>query len=100
MAFTFDTLGLSGDNVLYVSVDPGNSISESNENNNLASFTITVSPPGLPDLEITNESIALSTASAREGDTVTVTATIRNRGRQPGIFPCISISATLHPVVF
>ena len=36
VTFTFDTMGLSGPNILYVVVDPENNIVEENETNNLA----------------------------------------------------------------
>jgi subtilase family serine protease len=62
--------------ILYYA-DYQNSIAESNENNNVASVQITVTPP-LPDLIVENQSVSPSTIVA--GNTINVSCTVRNRG--------------------
>ncbi len=78
VSFSFDTLGKGGTHVLYVVIDSENAIAETNEGNNSASVTIDIQEPVLPNLLIT--AIALSSSSLKEGDQLTVSATILNRG--------------------
>lgn len=87
VAFTFDTLGHAGQNMLYVSVDPDNTIGESTKANNMASFSINVQQPTLPNLIITTDGIQISPASPLEGNQVTISASITNRGSAVGNIP-------------
>lgn len=87
VAFTFDTLGHAGRNVLYVVLDQDNSIVETSESNNLALVSIDVQAPTLPNLTISPENIQISPASPKEGESVTVTGTITNRGAAAGAIP-------------
>ncbi len=104
--FSYDTLGHPGTNILYVSVDPDNTIGESSKANNEASISINVQPPTIPDLVIIADSILISPVSPKEGDQDTVSATITNRGAAVGNIP-IQISVgnqalgtkTIYPVL-
>ncbi|MDH4164481.1 MAG: hypothetical protein OEW15_17605 [Nitrospirota bacterium] len=106
VAFTFDTLGHRGANVLYVVLDQENAIAETNESNNTALFVLDVQQPVLPNLVVASDAIQLSTAAAGEGDIITVGATITNRGTAVGNIPVrISVDGqetaieTIYPVL-
>ncbi len=79
-AFSYDTIGKSGTNLLYFVVDPLNNIVESNEANNTASVSFQVQAPVLPDLVISTDNIQLSSVAPQEGDRITINATVRNLG--------------------
>ncbi|UCG68775.1 MAG: PKD domain-containing protein, partial [Thermoplasmata archaeon] len=79
---SWDTTGLSGLHFIYVVLDPGNSIDESDENNNKASNTITVS--GKPDFAIDSEDISLPGGSPKVGDEISIGITIHNDGTDSG----------------
>ena len=68
---------------LYVLVDPDDEIEESDEDDNLA-FRPFVSL-GLPDLVLTRAAVTFDPAYPREGEGVTITATIRNLGDQASL---------------
>src|SRR5574341_893697 len=87
LVFILDTLGRAGDNVLYVVADPQNTIAEANEGNNTSFFTLAVHPPVLPNLAITTDGILISPASTQEGEKITITATITNRGTSTSNIP-------------
>ena len=87
LSFTYDTLGHDGTNILYFVADPANTISETNEANNTASASLTVQPPALPNLVVTSNDILIAPANPREGEQVTITATVLNRGTAVGNVP-------------
>ncbi len=87
LVFDYDTLGKTGTNVLYVVVDPANTIAEASKTNNTASISIQVQPAVLPDLTISSADIQLTPASPREGDNLTVAATVHNLGTATGNIP-------------
>lgn len=72
----------AGDHLIRVLADPNNKISESDETNNEASKTITVSGVGIliPDLTLTSADIAFTPEAPVEGESVTIKATIHNVG--------------------
>ena len=67
----------AGTHTLKVKVDATNIISESNENNNVSSRTLSVTA-AKPDLAFT--SMSLSKSSATTADAVTVNFTVKNKG--------------------
>jgi subtilase family serine protease/prenyltransferase beta subunit len=69
----------SGDHVIYVLVDKENIVMEGSETNNTASKTLTVSASDI-DLTVEKSSISFSPASPKEGDQITINATISNLG--------------------
>jgi subtilase family serine protease len=73
---------VSGERKITVIIDQHNLIDEINENNNIALTTLQVL--ALPDLTVSTSAISFSPEAPREGDQVTVSATVRNRGEQPG----------------
>ncbi len=87
VSFNFDTLGKSGTNMLYIVVDQENNIIEANELNNQAPANLTVQAPTLPNLVVSSDAVQVTPASAKEGETVTVTAIIANRGAAAGDIP-------------
>ncbi len=76
----WNTFGQSGRNYIHVITDPQNLIAESNENNNETLMSIDVTPPTMPDLTVTSTDIVFSNQTPKEGDTLTITATIHNLG--------------------
>lgn len=80
---------LSGERKITAVIDRQNLIAEIDEKNNRATASLRVL--ALPDFEVTSSSISFSPETPREGDPVTVSALIRNRGEQP---------ASSVPVVF
>ncbi|MEO0294250.1 MAG: CARDB domain-containing protein, partial [candidate division WOR-3 bacterium] len=75
----FLTMLPQGNHTLYVLADPDNIILESNETNNTAtrSFNVTGFPP---DLAVNNNDITFTPTSPEEGDSVKISAVIRNIG--------------------
>ncbi|MHB8843400.1 MAG: CARDB domain-containing protein [Nitrospirota bacterium] len=87
LAFTFDTLGRAGQNILYISVDPDNAVIEATKANNVASIVINVQPPQVPNLVISTNSIQITPANPGEGEQVSIDAVITNRGSEVGNIP-------------
>jgi subtilase family serine protease len=87
VTFTFDTMGLSGPNILYVVVDPEDNIVEENETNNLGLCFMEVLSPMLPNLTVTVEDIRVTPSSPEEGEVTRITASITNRGAAVGNIP-------------
>jgi subtilase family serine protease len=87
LSFLWDSLGAVGINYLYAQADPNNVISESTKDNNLALKGVDLLIPDRPDLVIESSGISFSNASPPEGEVVTVTAQIRNRGTAVGNVP-------------
>lgn len=77
---TWDTTGQEGNKTLYVKVDPLETISEINESNNKAFRTVKVAAKTGPDLTLSTADINLTPLTPNIGDTVTITANIRNTG--------------------
>ncbi|MEW6618037.1 MAG: CARDB domain-containing protein [bacterium] len=77
---TWDTLSQSGQNYIYVIVDPDNLIDESNEVNNITHKAIDIAIPDKPDLSI--DSISFSNPTPTEGDEVVITAVVHNYGQE------------------
>lgn len=81
---TWNTLGVAGSSYLYALVDPAATTLDANRSNNTASRQVLVTAAVKPDLQISADDIAISSASPIEGDTLTVSATVHNRGSQTG----------------
>jgi len=81
---SWNTSGLQGASYIYVSVDQDNVIREANEGNNIAMKPVTVSPAEKPDLQLAADDIVVSPASPSEGDRISITATVHNRGTPAG----------------
>ena len=73
----WDTTGYSGYNNIYVWIDPFDTVSEGNENNNKNYTTIAVDPP---ELEITASDINFNETAPKDGTVVLINATVRNTG--------------------
>ena len=70
----------SGERIIYVQVDPGNNIPEIREDDNDAFVTLSII--SLPDLAISTNSIVFTPQVPKDGDTVTITVTVKNLGEQ------------------
>lgn len=77
---TFDTTGKIGMRTIQVTVDPNDTIDESNEDDNIASTVLEVVMPPAPNLVIESGDIEFEPASPVEGDDVTIIATVHNDG--------------------
>lgn len=84
LKITWNTLGSAGISYLYVLVDPAAAGADANRSNNTAMRQVSVNPAVKPDLQIAAEDIAVTPVSPLEGDTLTITATVHNRGSQTG----------------
>lgn len=87
VTFTWDTYGYSGVNNIYVVADPLNTIKESNEADNIAMMTINVAAPLKPDPAVTGADIILSKDIVNEGEIITLSARIKNRGSEVSNIP-------------
>ena len=80
VVFAIDTLGLSGTTMCYVVVDGTNQIEEQSEANNTAVFSLQTAVPQQPNLTVSAADIQVTPADAQPGQTVTISATVHNRG--------------------
>lgn len=80
VSYTWANIPDAGDKYIYVKVDPANKIQEFNKTDNDAFATLTILT--LPDLMLSTNSINLNPAFPKDGDKVSITATIENRGQQ------------------
>ncbi len=70
----------SGERIIYVQVDPDNTIDELREDDNDAFEMLTIL--SLPDLVISTNSIVFTPAAPKEGDVVSINVTVQNAGEQ------------------
>lgn len=78
----WDSLGATGTSYLYAQVDPDHTISEASTANNTALTAVDVAVPAQPDLTIT--AVTVSSATIPEGQPLSVTASVMNRGADVG----------------
>ncbi|MFZ5875273.1 MAG: CARDB domain-containing protein, partial [Nitrospirota bacterium] len=78
----WDSLGATGTNYLYAQVDPEHLVSETTTANNTALTVVELTAPAQPDLSITQ--VSVSSATPLEGQSITVTAWVSNRGADVG----------------
>jgi hypothetical protein len=76
--FNWDTSNIVGQHDIYMVVDPGNSISEADEDNNIAYKTISIS--GRPDFTLEDTDIEFSIDNPIVGDSITIIIKIHNEG--------------------
>jgi len=81
----FDWTNIPGaeERVITVVLDPQDGIDEISEDNNTAFATLQVL--SLPDFAVSNTSISFSPEAPREGDSVSVSAVVQNKGEQPAV---------------
>lgn len=70
----------AGEKVIYIQTDPDNLVNEIREDDNDAFTTLSIL--NLPDLVVSTNSIEFSPALPKEGDLVTISATVLNKGQQ------------------
>ncbi|MFZ5799267.1 MAG: CARDB domain-containing protein, partial [Thermodesulfobacteriota bacterium] len=80
--FEWAKIPVSGERLMTVSIDPDNQVEEIREENNSAFTTLRVL--SLPDFAMSESGISFSPEAPHEGDPVTVTAIVQNKGEQPG----------------
>ncbi len=69
-----------GERLIQVTADPNDGVAESDEGDNQATKTLTISPPKIPNLVIRAGDIAYSPTRIVAGDEVQITATVHNDG--------------------
>lgn len=69
-----------GDRQIQVTADPNDAIAETDEGDNRAVKTLTISPPKIPNLVVRADGIVFEDASPVTGDQVGITVTVRNDG--------------------
>jgi len=84
LSTTWNTLGAAGVSYLYALVDPALTTADANRGNNTAFRQTTVSAALKPDLQIGAGDISVTPAAPREGDTLTINASIHNLGSLAG----------------
>ena len=77
---TYATTGKTGDRTIQVIADPNNFIDESDETDNKANKPLTISPPPAPNLVALAGNIQFDPAKPKDGDLVTINASITNNG--------------------
>ena len=70
----------AGERTIQVTVDPTDAIEESNESDNRAIKTLTISAPKIPNLVMRGSNIAFAPLDPIEGDSVAITVTVENKG--------------------
>ncbi|HRW10837.1 MAG TPA: CARDB domain-containing protein, partial [Caldilineaceae bacterium] len=78
--FLYESTDEPGDRTIRVMADPNDGIQESDEGDNSATKTLTISPPKIPNLVVRPADIAYGPARIVAGDEVQITATVRNEG--------------------
>lgn len=79
----YDTTDRAGTRRLQVQVDPNNLVEELDEADNQASLLFTVAEGPRPNLVLVPENIGFHPTNPREGEPVTLIATVRNNGQAP-----------------
>jgi subtilase family serine protease len=87
ITFTWETYGNTGTNNIYIAADPDNAVEEFSESDNTAMAVVEVTEAMKPDPSVTDADLLLSQQVAGEGETVTLTAVIKNRGSDTGNIP-------------
>ncbi len=77
---TWHTVGQAGRNYIHVQIDPDNETRDVNRLNNEAITAVDVGSPEMPDLAVSKTDISVSKPDPAEGEEITVSAVIRNRG--------------------
>ncbi len=82
MTVSFDWISIndSGERIIYIRVDPDDSVKEIKEDDNEAFTTLKIR--SLPDLAISTNSISFNPPFPKDGDKVSIVVTVQNRGEQ------------------
>ncbi len=82
---TYETEGKVGERKLQVLVDPHTTIPETSDADNIATQTLIVAPPPLPNLVMQENNIGFLPADPNAGEVVTLTATVLNNGLRDAV---------------
>jgi len=83
VAIDWGPIADSGNKIIFISVDPDNTVGEIAEDDNGAFTEVKIL--SLPDLAISTNSIALNPSAPKEGDALAITVTVQNSGGQDAI---------------
>jgi subtilase family serine protease len=76
----YEASGEPGERAIQVAVDPANIVRESNEGDNSAVKSLTITAPIIPNLVVQPSAITFTPPNPIDGDPVTVTVTVLNNG--------------------
>ncbi|MBV7339678.1 hypothetical protein KFU94_67990 [Chloroflexi bacterium TSY] len=76
----YNNTDVPGERRIQVTVDPTDSVTESNESDNRAVKKLTITAPTEPNLSVGTGDIAFDTTNPLEGDPVVITVTVHNKG--------------------
>lgn len=80
VSFDWTNIAESGEKIIYIKVDPDNQITEVMENDNDAFVVLNIL--SLPDLALSTNSIVFMPSAPKDGDPVSITVTVQNKGQQ------------------
>ena len=78
---TYDTTDKAGERRIQVTLDPVNTVGESDEQDNSAIVPLTIAPPPAPNLVVRESNVRFTPAAPSDGQVVTVTVTVLNEGQ-------------------
>lgn len=78
----YDTTDKAGERRIQMTLDPANTLPESDETDNQATGVLTVAPPPAPNLVVRANNVRFTPASPSDGTPVTITVTILNEGQR------------------
>ena len=79
---TYDTTDKAGERRIRLTVDPANTVEESDESDNQAIALLQVAPPPSPNLVVRAANVRFAPAAPTDGQAVTVTVTVLNEGER------------------
>jgi subtilase family serine protease len=79
---TFDTTDKAGERRIQITVDPMNTIMESDEQDNSAIIPLTIAPPPAPNLVVREDGVRFTPVAPTDGQAVTITVTVLNEGQR------------------
>ncbi len=88
--FSWANIPVSGSQMLYFKIDPANTVREFKKDDN--DTFVMVDIRALPDLQIADNSIIITPAYPKEGDTVALDVTVLNSGEQDATYVTVQIT--------
>ncbi len=79
---TYDTTDKAGERRIQVTLDPANTVPESDEQDNSAIVPLTVAPPPAPNLVVSENNVRFTPVAPSDGQVVTITVTVLNEGQR------------------
>jgi len=83
VSFDWTNIAESGEKIIYIKVDPDNQITETSKDDNDAFVILNIL--SLPDLALSTNSIVFTPLAPKDGDTVSISVTVQNKGQQAAL---------------